>query len=100
MPIPIVEIERSDGGYYIIWHNAAARAVFDIELFDFRITDIIKSKELEKSLELIDSGADSDKIEIDIEDKSFVIYISKTNDSVLQLVFSDITNIKKKRVNI
>lgn len=100
MPTPIIEIEKSYGGYYVVWHNAAAKTILGVELFDFKITDILTSDSFAKSLGAIDGGANTGSAEIDINDKSFTVSVAKIDDSVLQLVFHNITNIKKESEQI
>ncbi len=100
VPTPIIEIEKSYGGYYVVWHNAAAKAILDVELFDFKITDIVTCDSFAKSLEIIDGGGSAGSAEIDINDKSFTVSIAKIDDSILQLVFHDVTYIKKESERI
>lgn len=95
LPIPILEVEKSYGGYYVVWHNAAAKAILGVELFDFKITDIISDGSFAESIKKVDGGDNVESIEIDISDKSFTVSFAKIDDSVLQLVFHDITHIRK-----
>ncbi len=100
IPTPILEVEKSYGGYYIVWHNITAKTILDVELFDFKITDIISCDGFEKSLEAAWNGSGGEAIEIGIGDKSFDVSIAKIDDNVLQLVFHDITHIKKESEQI
>lgn len=95
LPTPILEVEKSNSGYYIVWHNSAAREILDVDLFDFRITDIIQNEAFATALVEAYEKNSLQSVEIELFDKSFDISFVKIDNSTLQLVFHDITYLKK-----
>lgn len=95
LPNPVVELSKSDNSYYVSWHNSKAEEAVGSMLFDFRITDIIKDDKFAVALSECASSGENQSCIVTLLDRSYEVMCYKLDDSSLQLLFNDLTEIKK-----
>jgi len=95
IPNPIIELSKSEESYFVSWHNAKAQDAVGSMLFDLKITDIIKDEKFAAVLSECAMGGESRTCIILLNKRSYEVMCYKLDDSSLQLLFNDLTEIKK-----
>ncbi len=95
IPNPIIELSKSEESYYVSWHNAKAQEAIGGMLFDLKITDIIKDDKFSAVLSECATTGESRSCVILLVDRSYEVMCYKLDESSLQLLFNDLTEIKK-----
>lgn len=95
IPNPIIELSKSEESYFVSWHNEKAQDAIGGMLFDSKITDIIEDEKFAAVLSECATTGESRTSLILLNGKSYEVVCYKLDDSSLQLLFNDLTEIKK-----
>lgn len=96
LPNPIIELCRSGEFFYVSWNNEKAEEAMDGYLFDMKITDIIRSDDFSEALyECAESGENRSCI-LYINGRTYDVMCHRLEESSVQLIFNDLTEIKKR----
>jgi len=95
LPNPVIELSKSDESYYVSWHNSKAEEAVGGMLFDFRITDVIQDDRFALTLAKCANSGENQSCIVNLLDRSYEVMCYRLDESSLQLLFNDLTEIKK-----
>jgi len=95
LPNPIIELSKSEDDYFVSWHNPKAEEAVGSSLFDLKITDIIKDQKFASVLSECVSSGENHSCVVLLGERSYEVMCYRLDESSLQLLFNDLTNVKK-----
>jgi len=95
LPNPIIELSKSESDYFVSWHNPKAEEAVGSSLFDLKITDIIKDEKFAAVLSECVLDGENHSCVILLNNRSYEVMCYRLDESSLQLLLNDLTEIKK-----